>query len=109
VKAINFETGSDKLTPSSYDILNNMGAMLKEYPQMVIEVAGHTDDVGDDKLNLALSQKRAEAVKLYLTDKGVNAKQINAKGYGETKPIADNTTDEGKLKNRRVEFSVLEF
>lgn len=109
VKAINFETGSDKLTPSSYDILNNMGAMLKEYPQMVIEVAGHTDDVGDDKLNLALSQKRAEAVKTYLTDKGVNAKQINAKGYGETKPIADNTTDEGKLKNRRVEFSVLEF
>lgn len=109
VKAINFETGSDKLTPSSYDILNNMGAMLKEYPQMVIEVAGHTDNVGDDNLNLALSQKRAEAVKTYLTGKGVNAKQVNAKGYGETKPIADNATDEGKLKNRRVEFSVLEF
>ncbi|MCF8254697.1 MAG: OmpA family protein [Bacteroidia bacterium] len=109
VKAVNFETGSDQLTASSYDILNNMAAMLKEYPQMVIEVAGHTDNVGDDKLNLALSQKRADSVKAYLTSKGVNAKQVTAKGYGESKPIADNTTEEGKLKNRRVEFSVLEF
>lgn len=109
VKAINFETGSDQLTASSYDILNNMGTMLKEYPQMVIEIAGHTDNVGDDNLNLALSQKRADSVKAYLVSKGVNAKQINAKGYGETKPIADNATEDGKLKNRRVEFSVLEF
>jgi outer membrane protein OmpA-like peptidoglycan-associated protein len=109
VRAINFETGSDQLTPSSYDILNNIGAMLIEYPQMVIEIAGHTDNVGDDNLNLVLSQKRADAVKAYLVNKGGNAKQITAKGYGETKPIADNTTDDGKLKNRRVEFSVLEF
>jgi len=108
-KTINFETGSDRLTPSSYDILNNMANMLKEYPQMVVEIAGHTDNVGDDNLNLNLSQKRAESVKKYLTDKGASGKQINAKGYGESKPIAENETEEGRLKNRRVEFSVLEF
>lgn len=108
-KSVNFETGSDKLKTSSYDILNNMAAMLKEYPQMIIEIAGHTDNVGDDNLNLSLSQKRADAVKAYLLAKGANGNQISTKGYGETKPVADNATEEGRLKNRRVEFSVLEF
>lgn len=108
-KAVNFETGSDKLKTSSYDILNNMASMLKEYPQMVIEISGHTDNVGDDNLNLSLSQKRADAVKAYLLAKGASGNQISTKGYGETKPIADNATEEGRLKNRRVEFSVLEF
>lgn len=108
-KTLNFETGSDRLASSSFDILNNMANMLTEYPQMQIEIAGHTDNVGDDNLNLSLSQKRADAVKNYLVGKGANVKQINAKGYGESKPITGNDTEEGRLKNRRVEFSVLEF
>lgn len=109
LKAINFETGSNQLTTTSYDILNRMAEILLEYPQMVIEVAGHTDNVGNDQANLSLSQKRADAVKAYLIEKGVKASQMKAVGYGETQPVATNDTEEGRLQNRRVMFTVLEF
>jgi outer membrane protein OmpA-like peptidoglycan-associated protein len=109
LKAINFETGSNQLTTSSFNILDKMAEILVENPQMVIEVAGHTDNVGDDQKNLELSQKRANEVMTYLTTKGAKASQMKAIGYGETKPIAENETPEGRLQNRRVMFTVLEF
>lgn len=108
-KSINFETGSDRLMSSSYPILDKIADILKDYPQMVIEVAGHTDNVGDDQANMTLSQKRAAAVVAYLTSKGVKPEQMKAMGYGETQPIASNETQEGRLQNRRVMFTVLEF
>jgi outer membrane protein OmpA-like peptidoglycan-associated protein len=109
LKAINFETGADKMKESSFDILNKMAAILNENPNMVIEVAGHTDNVGDDQKNLVLSENRAKTVMNYLISKGVKASQMKAVGYGETQPIADNNTEEGRLANRRVMFTVLEF
>jgi outer membrane protein OmpA-like peptidoglycan-associated protein len=109
LKSINFETGSDKLTNSSGDILNLMASMLKEYPQMIVEVAGYSDNVGDANKNLELSKKRAESVKAYLIGKGAKESQLKSIGYGEAKPIASNDTEEGRKQNRRVMFTVLEF
>lgn len=109
LKAINFETASDQLTSSSFDILDRMAELLLENPSMVVEVAGHTDNVGNPQSNLALSQKRAGAVSDYLLSKGVKTNQLKAVGYGQTKPIASNDTEEGRLQNRRVMFTVLEF
>lgn len=109
LKAINFETGSNQLTQSSFDILNRMAAILLEYPQMVVEVGGHTDNVGDDQKNLILSENRAKSVTDYLMSRGVKASQLKAVGYGETKPVADNESEDGRRLNRRVMFTVLEF
>jgi outer membrane protein OmpA-like peptidoglycan-associated protein len=69
-----------------------------------IEVAGHTDSRGSDAYNIKLSQRRAEAVRDYLISKGIAADRLSAKGYGESQPVADNATDEGRFKNRRVEL-----
>jgi outer membrane protein OmpA-like peptidoglycan-associated protein len=109
LKNINFETGSDKITPESYNSMDKMAEILKENPTMVVEVGGHTDNTGDAKKNLDLSKKRATQVMNYLISKGVDAKQLKAVGYGETKPVADNATDEGKSLNRRVMFTVIGF
>ncbi|OYU95656.1 MAG: hypothetical protein CFE21_10985 [Bacteroidetes bacterium B1(2017)] len=109
LSAINFETGLDKLTNSSFDILDKMAEILKENPKMIVEVGGHTDDVGDDQKNLVLSQNRANSVMNYLVSKGVNPNQLKANGYGETQPISGNDTEEGRKKNRRVMFTVVEY
>lgn len=109
LKNINFETGSDKITAESYVSMDKMADILKENPTMLVEVGGHTDNTGDAKKNLELSQKRANQVMTYLISKGVNAKQMKAIGYGETKPVADNETLEGKSLNRRVMFTVIGF
>ena len=109
LKNINFETGSDKITAESYVSMDKMAEILKENPTMLVEVGGHTDNTGDAKKNLELSQKRANQVMTYLISKGVNAKQMKAIGYGETKPVADNETPEGKSLNRRVMFTVIGF
>ena len=70
-------------------------------------IGGYTDNVGDAKANLRLSRARANSVKVFLVKRGVNAKRLIARGYGETKPIAPNTTEAGRQKNRRIEFTVL--
>ncbi len=72
-----------------------------------IEVAGHTDSVGDEEVNLQLSQQRADAVRKYLVQSGVPPEQVEATGYGENQPIADNATVEGRKTNRRIEFRVV--
>jgi len=102
-----FDTGKATLKPSSYAELNDLVEYLKMKPSVKIEVAGHTDDVGDDAANMKLSQDRAQAVKAYLLKKGIAADRIVAKGYGETRPVATNDTPEGRQKNRRTEVTIL--
>jgi len=105
VKPINFETGKAVLTADSADTLRLVADSVRKYPQLKVRVEGHTDSVGSDELNLTLSQKRAEAVRTYLTEKeGLPMDQISAVGIGERQPIDSNDTSAGRAKNRRVEF-----
>lgn len=104
LEGVNFETNSAKLTPGSRTTLDKVAASLKAYPDVKVEISGHTDSQGDDTHNYNLSQKRAEAVKDYLVGRGVDGSQLTAKGYGENNPIADNGTPAGREKNRRVEL-----
>lgn len=102
-----FETGKDVIRPSSFSILNDVVKIMNDNPEYNLEINGHTDNVGDDSKNLDLSQRRADAVKKYLADKGIAASRLTSKGYGETMPVADNNTAAGRTKNRRVEFKVV--
>lgn len=105
---VNFETGSANLLPESTEILDHVASVLAENGDIqLVEVGGHTDDVGADADNLALSQKRAEAVMAYLVGKGIAADRLQAKGYGETRPLSAETPDEARDKSRRVEFKLL--
>jgi len=107
LNSIQFETGKADLKPSSYTLLQDIVEIMRLKPTMKILIGGHTDSDGDDATNLILSQKRADAVKNYLISKGIDGKRIVAVGYGETKPVADNSTTEGKAKNRRTEIKIL--
>jgi outer membrane protein OmpA-like peptidoglycan-associated protein len=108
---INFATNSAVLEPESMVVLEEFAIYLKEHPNVKIMIQGHTDNVGDDQKNMDLSNERAYAVFEALTQKfGVPRSQITgSKGYGETKPIADNNTEEGRAKNRRTEFVIVAF
>jgi OOP family OmpA-OmpF porin len=101
-----FETGKADLLPESLPVLEGAIATLKRYPELNIEVAGHTDSRGSDALNLSLSSRRAETVLKYLHDGGVQ-NALTSRGYGERQPIASNNTDEGRQANRRVVLRVL--
>ncbi len=104
-QGILFDTGKSEVKPESTPTLKQIAATLKEHPELKIEIQGHTDNVGKADANLKLSQARAEAVKKVLsTEYGVQAGQLTAKGYGDTKPSADNTSPEGRANNRRVEL-----
>lgn len=102
-----FETGKATLTPESDPELKRIVQVMQENASLQIEISGHTDNTGSDELNNKLSQDRADAVKNYLLNAGVKSDRIRTKGYGKTKPKADNTTDEGRQMNRRVEFAIL--
>ncbi|CAN5561549.1 hypothetical protein BH11BAC2_BH11BAC2_03220 [soil metagenome] len=106
LQGIQFETGRDVIKKNSYAILNNVAKAMSENPSYLLSIDGHTDNTGDAANNLTLSQKRADAVKTYLTNKGVNAGRMTATGFGQTVPVADNKTSEGRAKNRRVAFKV---
>ena len=86
-----------------------MAAVLKDYSNLSIIISGHTDNVGNPAFNLTLSKKRAFAIKKYLLSKGLLSNQIKTIGYGQTRPIASNRTTEGRYKNRRVEFRIVNF
>ncbi len=99
---IYFNSGSSVIKSESYKDLDNLAAILIKHPEVKATIEGHTDSSGGAEANKALSQSRADAVKKYLTDKGVKADHLSAIGYGEEKPIADNSTAAGRAKNRRV-------
>jgi outer membrane protein OmpA-like peptidoglycan-associated protein len=106
---VNFETGKADLLPESSTPLDQVGQILTKWPELKIEIGGHTDARGKDAYNQKLSEARANSVKTYMQTKFPNLRpdQFTAKGYGESKPIAPNNTDLGMAKNRRVEFVVL--
>jgi outer membrane protein OmpA-like peptidoglycan-associated protein len=99
---ITFETDSATLRPTSREQLSNIAAILKAYPPVRVKIGGYTDNSGDAGANLRLSQSRAEAVMNQLRDMGVASSRLDAEGYGDQHPIADNSTPEGRAKNRRV-------
>jgi OmpA-OmpF porin, OOP family len=101
---INFETAKATIKPDSQSQLDQVAAMLKAAPALKIEVAGHTDNVGDQASNQKLSEARAQSVVAALTQRGIAAGRMTAKGYGQSSPVADNRTEEGRAKNRRVEL-----
>lgn len=102
-----FDTGKATLKQASYKELNELFEYLTLKKTTIVEIAGHTDDVGSDESNLKLSQERAESVRNYLIGKGISASRIQAKGYGETQPVAPNDNDEGRAKNRRTEVRLV--
>ena len=106
-KKVAFATGSSELIATSREELDILASILKEYPDVKIEISGHTDNVGDAAKNQKLSEERAKAVYDYLVEQGVNAESLNYKGYGDTKPKAHNATDSGKAQNRRTDFTIL--
>ena len=107
LKNIFFETGKYNLRNQSKVELNKLINFLNNNPKIKVEVSGHTDNVGNQQANQILSENRAKAVVDYLTKNGVDSSRIQAKGYGDHKPIADNETEEGRAKNRRTEFEII--
>lgn len=101
-----YNTNSADLKKESFVVLESFAEYLTENPSITIEIQGHTDNVGAAKANEALSANRAYTVKAYLEEKGVDGKRITAKGFGPNKPIAENTSEEGRAKNRRTEFLI---
>ncbi len=101
---INFDVNKAVIKPESMGTLNGIVQVLKDNPDLKFEIGGHTDSDGDDAANMKLSQARADAVRTQLISMGIDAGRLTTKGYGETKPVADNATPEGKANNRRVEF-----
>lgn len=104
-----FEKGTALLIDNSYTELDKIVEIMHENSGMAIQLAGHTDNQGDARKNLELSQNRVETVKSYLMNKGIDGSRINGKGYGGTQPIASNATEETRKLNRRVEFVITEF
>ena len=104
LKGVNFAFGTSELTDEAKRILDGVADILKRYPELKLEVAGHTDNIGDRQNNIRLSQARANAVKEYLVERGISPDRLVAKGYGPDQPIADNSTRAGRAANRRVEL-----
>lgn len=108
LKNIFFDFDKSDLLPASFPELNKLVGLMKKYPKMKVEIAGHTDYKGSVEYNQRLSHERANAVVQYLISQGISASRLTWVGHGKSKPIADNTTDEGRQLNRRVEFTILE-
>ena len=106
LEGVVFRHDSAALGGDSHAILNRVADKLGSRPDVMVEVAGHTDSQGENGYNQGLSQRRAIAVMKYLISRGVDANQLTARGYGETQPVADNTSAEGRAKNRRVELHI---
>ncbi|MBN1337525.1 MAG: OmpA family protein [Deltaproteobacteria bacterium] len=105
---IQFETGKARIRPMSFPILDDVIQVLRDYPAIRVRIEGHTDNVGEDAMNARLSKSRADAVFEYIIGKGVDARRLTTEGFGETRPIDSNLSAEGRQRNRRVEFHILE-
>ena len=108
IDGVNFKINSADLTDESKVILDQTADELLKFMTVRVEIQAHTDSQGNEAYNLSLSEKRAKSVADYMTSKGIDAERMEVKGYGETLPIADNKTKDGRAQNRRVEFRVLE-
>lgn len=106
LQGIQFETGKATIKPVSFGILNAIVKVMKENPSYKLFIGGHTDNVGEDEMNMTLSKERAASVAKYLITGGVSPMRINSEGFGETKPVDTNDTPKGRTLNRRVEFKV---
>ncbi len=104
---VTFDVGSYTIKPAFRDTLDTVAGNLTQYPNSLIDVYGHTDSTGSESFNQNLSEQRARAVANYLTSRGVNSARIRWQGFGETTPIADNSTDYGRSRNRRVEIKII--
>jgi outer membrane protein OmpA-like peptidoglycan-associated protein len=104
VYGIHFDTGKAAILPDSENILGEIVKLLQQNEDLKLLVEGHTDNQGNAAANQALSEKRAQAVVAWLTAHGVQAARLSAKGFGRTKPLTDNGTEDGRAKNRRVEL-----
>lgn len=106
--AIRFGVNSSVINPNSYDVLAKVTSVANRCGNTVIRIEGHTDSDGSDAYNLELSKRRARAVIAYLVGQGVPKNRLDAKGFGEKKPVASNNSGQGKALNRRIEFVVFE-
>ncbi|MEC9068372.1 OmpA family protein [Pelagerythrobacter marinus] len=104
---VTFDVGSATLKPAFRSTLDDVAANLTQYPNSLIDVYGHTDSTGSESFNQGLSERRAQTVANYLTSRGVNSARIRWQGFGETMPVADNSTDYGRQRNRRVEIKII--
>lgn len=107
-RVVEFEFDSDVLTAEGRETVDEVAALLRSLPGINVEISGHTDSTGDDEFNLDLSKRRADAVRTYLVEQGLAGARFETAGFGETRPIADNETPEGRQRNRRTEFRVIE-
>lgn len=107
LEGVNFEFDSARLTRESYEVLDRVARSLREWPEVRVEIGGHTDDQGTPEYNMDLSQRRTESVRDYLMSKGVGGSRLEARGYGESQPVTSNDTEEGRARNRRVELKRL--
>jgi OmpA-OmpF porin, OOP family len=109
LKDVNFCFDCDTLSGLAKEKLDyDAMAIVEHHPNAMFEVAGHTDSMGSDEYNLGLSQRRVDSVRTYLVQKGVDSSRMSARGYGESQPVADNGTAEGRAQNRRVELRITE-
>lgn len=104
---VTFATDSSDLSPAFFDVLNSVGKVLGEFDKTVVEVAGHTDSTGSDAYNQGLSERRAGSVATYLQGQGVIAQRVIRVGMGESRPVADNSSAQGRQANRRVEITMV--
>lgn len=104
---VTFATDSSDLSPAFFDVLNSVAKVMKEYNKTVVEVAGHTDSTGSDSYNQSLSERRAGAVAQYLRSQQIGSERLLTVGMGESRPVADNSTADGRQANRRVEITMV--
>ena len=104
---VTFDVGSATLKPAFRSTLDDVAASLQQYPNSLIDVYGHTDSTGSESFNQDLSERRAQTVSNYITSRGVNSARIRWQGFGETMPVADNSSEEGRRLNRRVEIKII--
>ncbi len=105
---IKFDSSKSTFKTKSYTEMDNVVSILKRYPEINLEIGGHTDSMGEDESNMKLSMSRASAVKDYMISKGIDSNRLKAKGFGELQPVSDNSTAVGRAKNRRVVFTVIQ-